>query len=89
MIHSLSGGIITLYDTLIYVFVRIDDGIEKDTKRWYISPFSSVKIGNRANVEDFRGNIVPATILRVEKVTAQTAPFPVNKTREICNLLSE
>lgn len=89
MIHSLSGGIITLYDTLIYVFVRIENGAEKDVKRWYISPLSSVNIGNRVAVEDLRGNIVAAEVLRVEKVTAQTAPFPVNKTREICNLLSE
>ncbi len=89
MIHSLSGGIITQYDTLIYVFARIECGAEKDVKRWYICPFGSVKVGNRVTVEDIRANIVAAEVLRVEKVTAQTAPFPVNKTREICNLLSE
>lgn len=89
MIHSLSGGIIATYDTLIYVFVRIDDGAEKEVKRWYISPFPSVKPGDYAMVEDMRGNVVRACVLRVERVTAQTAPFPVKRTREICNLLSE
>lgn len=89
MIHSLSGGIIATYNTLIYTFVTIDEGIEKDTKRWYISPFPLIKAGNCALVEDRRGNLVRSTVLRIERVTAQTAPYPVKNTREICKILSE
>ena len=64
-------------------------GIEKDTKRWYISPFPLIKAGNCALVEDRRGNLVRSTVLRIERVTAQTAPYPVKNTREICKILSE
>ncbi len=87
MIHSLSGGIITEYDTLIYVFVQIDDGIEQGAKRWYISPFPSVRAGDRVEVPCGRAAKTCATVTRVERVTAQTAPFPVNRTAEIERIL--
>ena len=87
MIHSLSGGVITQYDKLTYAFVLISDGIEQGVKRWYVSPFPAVKAGDKAVVPAGRSGEAHAEILRVEVVTAQTAPFPVNRTREIIRLL--
>ena len=86
MIHSLSGGVITLYDKLIYVFVLVKEGAEEGTKRWYISPFPSVKVGDAACVPTGRSGEAKAEVLRVETVTAQTAPYPLNRTREIIRL---
>ncbi len=78
MIHSLSGGVITGYDKLLYVFVLIDSGV----KRWYISPFPKIAVGDRVRVPCGSGS-AEGEVLRVETVTAQTAPFPVKRTQEI------
>lgn len=86
MIHSMGGGVIREYDALIYAFVQIDDGLNKGEKRWYISPFTQIKAGDRVEVPA-GSRQSQGTVLRVEKVTAQTAPFPVNRTREIERIL--
>lgn len=82
MIHSLSGGIIADNQSLIYVFVQTDGG----EKVWYISPFPLIKVGDKVLVP-LRGHSVCGSVLRVENVTKQTAPWPVNRTREIEALL--
>lgn len=87
MIHSMGGGVIREYENLIYVFVRIDGGIDKDVKRWYISPFVEIKAGDGVEVES-GSSVVRGTVLRVENVTAQTAPFPVRRTDEILRITS-
>ncbi|MGN0813907.1 MAG: hypothetical protein ACI4MH_01590 [Candidatus Coproplasma sp.] len=86
MIHSLSGGVITEYDKLIYAFVEFDNG----DKAWYISPFAQIKVGDVVRApHGARG--VPRTgkVERVEVVTKQTAPFPVNRTRELDGILAD
>lgn len=87
MIHSLSGGVITQYDKLIYIFTLIKDGVDEGVKRWYISPFSDVKVGDGVCVPTGKSGQATAEVLRVEVVTAQTAPYPTNRTREIIRLL--
>ena len=74
------------YENLIYVFVEITEGADKGVKRWYISPFISVKVGDGVEAPVSRGTAA-GIVLRVENVTAQTAPFPVNRTREIERIL--
>ena len=86
MIHSMSGGVITEYDRLTYAFVEICEGLDKGVKRWYISPTPKIKVGDKVVVEAGRSQC-EAQVLRVENVTAQTAPFPVNRTREIIKIL--
>lgn len=86
MIHSMGGGVIREYDKLIYVFVQIEDGIYKGEKHWYISPFPKIKVGDRVEVPS-GSRLAFGSVLRVENVTAQTAPFPVNRTREIERIL--
>ena len=83
----MGGGVIREYENLIYVFVRIDGGIDKDVKRWYISPFAEIKAGDGVEVES-GSSVVRGTVLRVENVTAQTAPFPVRRTDEILRITS-
>ena len=83
MIHSLSGGVITQYDKLIYVFTLIKNGADAGVKRWYISPFPAIKVRDRVSVPVGNFSSAEAEVLRVATVTAQTAPFPVNRTREI------
>ena len=89
MIHSLSGGVITQYDKLTYVFALITEGGEAGAKRWYVSPFPAVKAGDRVCVPVGRAGEAVAEVLRVEVVTAQTAPYPLNRTREIIRLLPQ
>lgn len=86
MIHSMGGGVIREYDKLIYVFVQIGDGLYKDEKHWYISPFPKIKVGDKVEVPAGR-TTASGSVLRVENVTAQTAPFPVNRTREVERIL--
>lgn len=78
MIHSLSGGIIADYENLVYVFVLLQSGV----KAWYISPFPFVKPGDAVQVPA-RESSERGEVLRVEHVTKQTAPYPVNRTLEI------
>lgn len=86
MIHYMGGGVITQYDNLIYCFVRIDDGAELGVKRWYISPFVMISVGDNVKIPSGVGTAC-GTVLRVENVTAQTAPFPVKRTQEILSIL--
>lgn len=86
MIHSMGGGVIREYDVLIYAFVEIESGLDKGGKRWYISPFINIKAGDRVQVPTGR-TVSEGCVLRVENVTAQTAPFPVNRTCEIERIL--
>jgi hypothetical protein len=79
MIHSLSGGVIENYDILIYAFVAIAGG---EQKAWYISPFPKIAVGDNVLVP-FGKTTLSGSVLRVEKVTKQTAPYPVNRTKEI------
>lgn len=82
MIHSLSGGIIADYENLIYVFVAVDGG----DKAWFISPFPLIKEGDRVKVPSGRA-WAEGEVIRVEYVTKQTAPYPVNRTREVEEIL--
>lgn len=82
MIHSMGGGVIREYENLIYCFVEIQSGAEKGVKRWYISPFIFIAVGDRVEVPSHNVT-AQAKVLRVENVTAQTAPFPVKRTAEI------
>ncbi len=86
MIHSMSGGVITPYDKLTYLFVQIESGREQGVKRWYISPFIKNSVGDKVEAPTSDGSAC-GTVLRVETVTAQTAPFPVKRTREILRIL--
>jgi len=85
MIHSMSGGVIRDYENLIYCFVQIE-GASEDSKRWYISPFIFIKPGDRVEVPTGKTTSY-AEVLRVENVTAQTAPFPVKYTQEIIRIV--
>lgn len=86
MIHSMGGGVIREYENLIYCFVELSEGVDMGVKRWYISPFILIAVGDCVEVEK-HGNLVRGRVLRVENVTAQTAPFPVNRTKEIMKIL--
>lgn len=86
MIHSMGGGVIRGYDKLLYVFVEIEDGIYKGEKKWYVSPFKDIKVGDRVEAPAGKASAF-GSVLRVESVTAQTAPFPLNRTREIERIL--
>lgn len=78
MIHSMSGGVIREYENLIYCFVLLENG----EKRWYKSPFIFIKVGDKVKTPQGAGEV-----LRVENVTAQTAPYPVSRTPEIVKIL--
>ncbi len=86
MIHSLSGGIIADNEILTYCKVEICEGAYCGEKRWYISPFK-VEAGNSVSVPVGKAAGVKGTVLRVDKVTKQTAPYPVGRTAEIEKVL--
>lgn len=88
MIHYMGGGVITQYDNLIYCFVRIEDGVEVGVKRWYISPYVLISVGDKVIVPS--GNTTAkGEVERIENVTAQTAPFPVKRTMEILSIADD
>lgn len=83
----MSGGVLSEYDTLTYVFVRLTDGGEAGVKRWYICPFIKISAGDRVEAPSLSATAA-GEVLRVERVTAQTAPFPVKHTKEIVRVIS-
>ncbi len=87
MIHSMSGGVISNYENLIYVFVQIEEGADTGVKRWYISPFIHINVEDKVEVP-CGSSVCAGKVLRVENVTAQTAPFPVKRTQEIFRIIT-
>lgn len=81
----MSGGVISEYDVLTYVFVELSEGLEAGVKRWYICPFIKINVGDRVEAPSLSGT-ASGEVLKVEKVTAQTAPFPVKRTKEIVRI---
>lgn len=81
----MSGGVISEYDVLTYVFVELTDGAEAGVKRWYICPFIKINVGDRVEAPSLSSS-ASGVVLKMEKVTAQTAPFPVKRTKEIVRI---
>ena len=77
MIHSLSGGVISKNE--IYPFVKVE---VEGTPRWYLSPTFQIKEGDKVRVS-FEGKPCTGVVVRVEKCTPQTAPYPMNRISEI------
>ncbi|MGN1373381.1 MAG: hypothetical protein ACI4VK_04970 [Candidatus Coproplasma sp.] len=88
MIHYMGGGVISRNDNLIYCFVEIVDGAEAGIKRWYISPFVLISVGDKVIVPSGL-TTAKGEVKRIENVTAQTAPFPVRRTQEILSLIEQ
>ena len=83
MIHSLSGGVIK--ENLKYTFVKVE---MRGTPCWYLSPTSKIEAGAKVLAPFGKGG-VPAegTVLKVEEADAQCAPVPMNRIREIYQIL--
>ncbi|MGN0812338.1 MAG: hypothetical protein ACI4MQ_02370 [Candidatus Coproplasma sp.] len=88
MIHYMGGGVISQYENLIYCFVEIEDGAEVGVKRWYISPFVLISVGDKVVVPSGKAT-ARGEVKRIENVTAQTAPFPVKRTQEILSVTEQ
>ena len=76
MIHSMSGGVLS--DSGIYFFAKVRF---EDTVGWYLAP-RGVKAGDRV-VAPFGTASREGVVERTETCTAQTAPVPVGRAREI------
>ena len=86
MIHSMSGGVLSANENLIYCYVEIKDGAEAGVKRWFISPNALIAVGDRV-VVSCGISTACGVVLRIENVTAQTAPYPVKRTQEILSIV--
>ena len=83
MIHSLSGGVISQNGNHIFVKVELDGA-----PWWYLSPFSAVKAGDKVLVPFGKAELPrEALVLKVEETTAQCAPVPMNRIKEIFQVL--
>ncbi len=84
MIHSLSGGVIR--DNGLFTFVQVElDGAHY----WYLSPFSTVKEGDKVVVPFGKGDAIRhAVVVKVEENTEQCAPVPMNRIKEIEEILN-
>ena len=81
MIHSLSGGVIAENGEYLFAKVRVEE-----TPCWYVSPFPQVKAGDSVRVPFGRGLAV-GIVERTERCNKQTAPIPLNRVREIEEIL--
>ena len=83
MIHSLSGGVIA--ENREYLFAKVEiEGVPY----WYVSPFPALKEGDRVLVPFGKGDrLTGGTVLKTELCTRQTAPYPLNRVREIAEVL--
>ena len=84
MIHSLSGGVI--HENGVYTFAKVEvDGLPC----WYLAR-EKVEAGDCVIVPfGKRGELKRGKVLRVESCSEQTAPCPMNRVREIEQVLRE
>lgn len=83
MIHSLSGGVIKENGKHTFVKVEIEG-----RPYWYLSLFSTVREGDRVSVPFGKGELPrEAVVLKVEEAEEQCAPYPMNRIREIYEIL--
>ena len=84
MIHSLSGGVIKENDEFTFVKVEIDGA-----PYWYLSPFSTVKEGDKVIVPYGKKELPRhAVVVKVETCNEQCSPVPMNRIKEIDEILS-
>lgn len=85
MIHSLSGGVIA--DNGYYTFVKVvfEDERYADRPYWFVSPTSSVEVGNAVLASPSKQSpALRARVVKVEKnVSSQCSPIPMNRITEI------
>lgn len=83
MIHSLSGGVIKENGRHTFVKVEVDGA-----PYWYLSPTSAVKEGMRVSVPFGKSGIPrEGIVLRTEEADAQCSPVPMNRIRELYEIL--
>ena len=83
MIHSLSGGVISENGKHTFVKVEINE-----RPYWFLSPFSTVKEGDRVIVPFGKADLPRETVVvKVEENTAQCAPVPMKHLKEIYEIL--
>ena len=81
MIHSMSGGVLSEYDS--YTFVKVEfDG--EPAPQWYISDFD-VEAGDRVKAPFGRaGEVKTGVVARVERdVNGQVTPVPVKRAKRL------
>lgn len=86
MIHYMGGGVISKNENLIYCFVQIKEGVEEGVKRWFISPYALISVGDTVVVPSGIST-AKGVVTRIENVTVQTAPYPVKRTQEIISVI--
>ena len=83
MIHSMSGGVIA--ENGEYLFAKVEIG---GAPYWYLSPFSALKAGDEVLVPFGKsGALTRGVVLRTERCTRQTAPYPMNRIQAIEEIL--
>ena len=80
MIHSMSGGVLTVNGEHDFAKVKLPDA-----PRWYLSAFGA-RAGDRVLVPVAEGT-AEGVVERIERCTAQTAPVPLKRARSILAVL--
>lgn len=82
MIHSLSGGVIKENGT--YTFAKVEiEGLPY----WYLAP-DETKAGDRVLVPFGKSGLPrEGIVLRVEVCSAQVAPVPMNRVKEVLQIV--
>lgn len=84
MIHSLCGGVLS--DGSVYTFAKIS---VEDAPYWYVTRIA-LSAGDRVLVPfGKRETPCEGTVMRVETCTAQTAPVPVARAKEVIKLIEK
>lgn len=83
MIHSLSGGILS--ENGKHTFIKVElEGMPQ----WFLSPFSTVRPGDKVVVPFGKAGLPrEALVLKVEENSEQCAPVPMNRIKEILEIL--
>ncbi|MBD5132482.1 MAG: hypothetical protein HDT28_07860 [Clostridiales bacterium] len=85
MIHSMSGGVLSEYDSLTFVKLQFDG---EQAPYWYITELE-VDEGDRVLAPfGVAGLGKEATVIKVERnVSSQVAPVPVKRAKRILRVL--
>lgn len=81
----MSGGVIA--ENGEYLFAKVEVG---GAPYWYLSPFSTLQAGDEVLVPLGRnGAVTRGVVLRTERCTRQTAPYPMNRIASIKEILQK
>ena len=90
MIHSLSGGELSVHLNHDYAKVRLNDGYKAGECLWFISEIEDLEVGDMVLVQSISGETNKGYVERIDRnVNELSFPIPYKRMKRIIKRLNE